>query len=127
MIKGTEHPCANDRHALDIVDVTGATNCAGEALRHIEAAARLLVSNVWEIDRAVEVYVAVRMLDGVERLRLTAEIAPRAMKPLIDRIEGEASEVREGFPSQTGSRPARKLARDHPKSHMRFSASRKLV
>jgi tetratricopeptide (TPR) repeat protein len=67
------------RVCLDIGELDRAVQIAVEVLDHLEKVSRLLVWDVWLIDKAVEVFLAAQMLDQAERLRLTAETAPRVI------------------------------------------------
>ncbi len=79
---------------LDIGDIDRAVELAIRTLKDLEQVGRLLVQDVWLIDKAVEAFLAAQMWDPAERLRLKARAAPTVGRPLLDRIEGRIAMVR---------------------------------
>jgi class 3 adenylate cyclase/tetratricopeptide (TPR) repeat protein len=88
---GNEVAVAIMRVCLDIGEFERAVHTGVQVLDRLKGVSRLLIWDVWLIDKAVEVFLAARMPDQAERLRLMTETAPRVMQPLIDRIEGRVA------------------------------------
>jgi DNA-binding SARP family transcriptional activator/tetratricopeptide (TPR) repeat protein len=76
------------RVSLDIGDLDRAVETAAMVASHVQSRQSLVLDEVWQLDKAIEVFLAADSPALAARLQEKCAGAPRAMQPLLDRVEG---------------------------------------
>jgi tetratricopeptide (TPR) repeat protein len=79
------------RVSLDLGEIRRARELATEVITYLHQISKPILLDLWLIDKAVEVFLAAKMPEQAEQLRLKAEAAPSVGQPLRDRIEGRVA------------------------------------